>query len=92
MSEVKTQAAGSKPAPPPQPNQGPQQPKPEPPVQGPPEPKPEPVAFESPSRRKRVYDEQGKTVARFDEGRLTTSDPQVVAVLDGLPDVRRVDA
>jgi hypothetical protein len=77
MSEVKTQAAGSKPAPPPEPK---------------PEPKPVSVTFESPSRRKRVYDEQGKTVARFDEGRLTTSDPQVVAVLDGLPDVRRVDA
>jgi hypothetical protein len=59
----------------------------------PPPPKPEPaeVTFESPSRRKRVYDEEGKTVARFGEGRLTTSDPQVVAVLDALPDVRRVE-
>lgn len=53
-----------------------------------PVPKP-PVTFQTEAARKRVYNTDGKPVARFDSGRFTTSDPDLIATLDGLSDVRR---
>lgn len=60
-----------------------------------PEPKPAPkpvaVTFVSPARGKRVYDVDGRVAAKFVDGEFTTSDESLVAVLDGLPDVRRAE-
>lgn len=53
-------------------------------------PVPAEVTFESYAPSKRVYDADGEQVARFSDGAFTTANEAVIAVLDGLPDVRRV--
>ena len=49
------------------------------------------VTFETLARGKRVYGKDGRQVAKFTDGKLATSDKDLVEVLDGLPDVRRAD-
>lgn len=58
-------------------------------VAGAEKPVPAEVTFESPARQKRVYGPDGVQRARFDGGVFVTSDEELIAVLDGLPDVRR---
>lgn len=61
------------------------------PKQAPPAPKPVSVTFESPAKQKRVYNDKGDRVARFEDGRFTTDDEALQKLLDGLDDVRRAD-
>lgn len=60
-----------------------------------PEPASGVVRFESRARRKRVYRADGTVLCSFVPGDrfgvFETADSEVVAVLDGLPDVRRAD-
>lgn len=55
-----------------------------------PEPSSGEVTFETYATSKRVYSPGGVQVAKFVDGQFSTDDPQLVEVLDGLPDVRRV--